>query len=227
MIKEKMTLTEALAEQKTLDKRIEKLISESTFIAVINEKTSAISAADTADKIKAGFQKVTDLMERRDAMKRAIVMANAKTELAVAGQKYTIAEAIDAKNHRMVLRSKLLNALANQANDAHMSYTRATQKIEQDAMNLVKTANGGILDSSANVKDLDIYKQYIEANKISLVDPLGLSDLMTKMLDEIDDFTLHVDTALAVTNAGTIIEFSYGEPDPVDTSADVETTVAE
>ena len=54
------------------------------------------------------------------------------------------------------------------------------------------------------------YENYLETNPIVLVDPLNLADKISALADEIDAFTLNVDTALAVINAKTIVTFSYG-----------------
>ena len=80
---EKMTVHKALAELKTMDDRISKAISSTTFVLAAKhsaEKINGVKVSDFKDKMRSGYQKVTDLIKRRDAMKRAVVLSNAVYE---------------------------------------------------------------------------------------------------------------------------------------------------
>ena len=102
MTTEKMTIHKALCELKTLDARITKCIGETEYVFAnkhSNDKVNGMTVAAYCDEIKSGYQRVTDLIKRRDAIKRAVVLSNAVTKVTVGGKEYTVAEAIEMKNH--------------------------------------------------------------------------------------------------------------------------------
>lgn len=211
MITESKTVTEILTELKTLDKRIERAIDESTFIGAISEKTSSISIDEMTTNIRAAYQKVMDMVDRRNAMKAALVLSNATTNVVVDGKTYTVAEAIDAKAHAMAYKKKLLSVMVSQAQKASRNYENMIAQRNSTAEDVAARVAGG---NNSEIKASDIYKQtydnYLETNPIVLVDPLALADKITALADEIDAFALNVDTALAVINAKTIVTFQYG-----------------
>lgn len=101
MTTEKMTIHKALCELKTLDARITKSIGETEYVFAnkhSNDKVNGMTVAAYCDEIKSGYQRVTDLIKRRDAIKRAVVLSNAVTKVTVGGKEYTVAEAIEMKN---------------------------------------------------------------------------------------------------------------------------------
>lgn len=100
MTTEKMTIHKALCELKTLDARITKCIGETEYVFAnkhSNDKVNGMTVAAYCDEIKSGYQRVTDLIKRRDAIKRAVVLSNAVTKVTVGGKEYTVAEAIEMK----------------------------------------------------------------------------------------------------------------------------------
>lgn len=205
---EKMTVTQALTELKLLGKRIEKTISDGTYIAAIQEKTSAKSIEDVKANITSSWQRSNDLITRYNAIKGAVAASNATAKVVVGTHEYTVAMAIDAKAHFMVYRKKLLEALTAQTRTAYNNYNNMTSKVEKDAMNLVKSSGEDTSNPDA-AKDLDIYKNYQKANAVTMVDPLGVDKLLVQMADDIDNFMVNVDTALSVANATTTIYIGY------------------
>ena len=105
MTKETMVVHRALAELKTMDSRIEKAIRNTVYVLAVKhsaEKINGVKVGDFKDNMKSSYQKVTDLMARRDAMKRAVVLSNATTKVKIGGVNYTVAEAIEIKNNRNI-----------------------------------------------------------------------------------------------------------------------------
>ena len=99
MNKEKMTIHRALAELKTIDSRIEKAISETRFCRSnkhSNEKINGKSIDDYIAETKSAYESINDLIRRRNAMKRAVVLSNAITNVTVGDEVMTVAEAIEA-----------------------------------------------------------------------------------------------------------------------------------
>lgn len=116
MTNETMTVHKALCELKTLDARIKKAVESSVYVFAnkhSNAKVSGLSVSDYCAEIKSAYQSATDLIARRDAIKRAVVLSNATTKVTVGGKEYTIAEAIEMKNHGIPTQQTLLNKLKN------------------------------------------------------------------------------------------------------------------
>ena len=217
MTKEKMTIHQALAELKTLDSRIYSAISSSDFVIAnkhSNEKINGKPIADYMKDVKSAYQKATDLIERRNAMKRAVIMSNAQTKVVVGDKEYTVAEAIDMKNNGIKNMELLLSKLANcniRANSEIQMHSG--ENIEQAAEKYVLSViNSQPKDSKMSIESdamQAIRKAYIENNTYDKIDPLGVDKLMESMRDNIDSFRTQVDAALSVSNAITVIEFEY------------------
>lgn len=217
MTTEKMTVHKALAELKTMDDRIMKSIRDNTYVLAVKhsaEKINGMTVKNFMDKMKSGYQKTTDLIARRDAMKRAVVLSNATTKVKVGDNEYTVAEAIEMKNHGMEFRSALLR----QMNSAYVS--AQTELNRNSGETLEKKAEKYVLDViNAQPKDSKmsvdseamkaLRKTYIENNTYDLVDPLDVAKIMEALDAEINEFNAEVDAALSVSNALTVIEFEY------------------
>lgn len=217
MTTEKMTVHKALAELKTMDDRIMKSIRDNTYVLAVKhsaEKINGMSVANFKEKMRSGYQKATDLIARRDAMKRAVVLSNATTKVQVGENEYTVAEAIEMKNHGMEFR----NALLRQMNSAYV--TAQNELARNSGETLEKKAEKYVLDViAAQPKDSKmtvdseamktLRKTYIENNTYDLVDPLDVAKIMETLDAEINEFNAEVDAALSVSNALTVIEFEY------------------
>lgn len=93
-----ISITRALAELKTLAARIGEITTRSWVTVKVNEKIGAKTAAEFGEEARSAYQSYTDLLERRNALKCAIVQSNAVTNVEIAGKIYTVAEAIERKN---------------------------------------------------------------------------------------------------------------------------------
>ena len=101
MQKEKMSVHRGLAEIKLLDSRIGRAITEGIYCTHnkrSNQKIQGMEIQDFKDKIiKSSFDKVEELIKRRQRIKSAIVKSNAMTDVEIAGNKMSVAEAIERK----------------------------------------------------------------------------------------------------------------------------------
>lgn len=91
MTTEKMNVQKALAELKILDDRIVKAIN--SVEACISNKHSNTKVKGVDIKVytgvmKSSYDKATDLIKRREAIKRAVVLSNAVTKVTVADKEY-------------------------------------------------------------------------------------------------------------------------------------------
>ena len=217
MTNEKMTVHKALAELKTMDDRISKAIRSTTYVLAVKhsaEKINGVKVNDFKDQMRSGYQKVTDLIRRRDAMKRAVVLSNATTKVKIGDTEYTVAEAIEMKNHGMDFRGELLRAMNNEYTNAQNELARnGGEAIEKKAEQYVLAVIAAQPKDSKMSVDSDAMKAlrqtYIENNTYDLVDPMGIAKVMETLDAEINEFNAEVDAALSVSNALTIIEFEY------------------
>lgn len=217
MTQEKMTIHRALSELKTMDDRIIKAIDDVTYVLAVKhsaEKIQGVPVADFKENIKSGYQKVQSLMARRDAMKRAVVLSNANTRVTVGDKEYTVAEAIEMKNHGMEYKRYLRNKLVSQQRTAQANLdTNSGETLEKKAEQYVLSVIGAQPKDSKMSVDSEamkaLRKTYIENNTYDLIDPLGVTKIMESLMDEINEFETEVDAALSVSNSLTVIEFEY------------------
>lgn len=217
MTHEQMTVHKGLAELKTIDGRINKAISEGVYVIAnkhSNEKIKGKSISDFKEAMKSSYQKATDLINRRNALKRAIVLSNANTKVTVGGVEYSVAEAIEIKNHGMEFKSTLMRTMAYQNDSAQTEINRNSgDAIEKRAEQYVLSVIQAQPKDSKMTIDSDamkaLRKTYIENNTYDLIDPLNVTDLIEKLTEEINEFNTEIDAALSVSNALTVIEFEY------------------
>lgn len=214
--REQMTIHKALSELKTIDNRIASAMKMTYVMAVKHpaEKINGVSVKDFTDKMKANYQKVTDLMARRDAIKRAVVLSNATTKVRVGDKEYTVAEAIEMKNKGVEFKKTLLHNISYAYKTAQAEMMRHSDEVlERDAEQYILSIIGAQpKDSKSSVDDNNmkaLRESYIKNNKYDLLDPLKVESLMEKLEAEINEFETEVDSALSVSNALTVIEFEY------------------
>lgn len=214
---EKMTVHKALAELKTMDARITKAIHETPYVLAVKhsaEKINGVKVPDFQDQMRSGYQKVNDLIKRRDAMKRAIVLSNAITKVKIGDKEMTICEAIDAKNHSMEFKDMLLRSMTSAYTAAQNELVRnGGEALEKKAEQYVLAVIAAQPKDSKMSVDSDAMKTlrqtYIDNNTYDLVDPMNIAKVMEKLDAEINEFNAEVDAALSCSNALTVIEFEY------------------
>ena len=121
MTTKKMTVHKALAELKIVDDRIVSAINGGTYCVAnkhSNEKIKGVPVEDYKAVMQGYYDKATDLIKRRNAIKRAVVLSNATTKVSINGVEYTVAEAIEMKNHGVEFDEKMLDVLNKQYNKA-------------------------------------------------------------------------------------------------------------
>lgn len=217
MTTEKMTVHKALAELKTIDSRINSAIAEGSYVVAnkhSNEKIGGKTISDYKEHMKASHQKVCDLIARRNAIKRAVVLSNAITKVKVGNDELTVAEAIEMKNHGMEFKANYLRAVAYQNQVAQNELTRNSgEAIEKRAEQYVLSVIQAQPKDAKMTVDSDsmqaLRKDYIKNNTYDLIDPLNVNKIIEELTDEINEFNTEVDAALSVSNALTVIEIEY------------------
>ena len=100
----KMTIHQALAELKMLTKKIDQHYNDTyvTYKLKKVDKIRGVAVSEIAATMGSDYQSVRDLIKRYDMIKSAIVASNAETTVVIGSDTYTVAHAIDIKNHIIV-----------------------------------------------------------------------------------------------------------------------------
>lgn len=212
MNKETMTVHMALAEMKTIEKRIEKAIDAIVPIGTrenASKNVNGIAVKKFEDDAKSGETRAVDLIRRQNAMKSALYRYNTSKEIEVAGVKMTIAEALWLMKHGMDQKKALL---------AHYerAYAKAVKDAEKGNGEALNAAAEKVAESAYSTKNdskseeyLKIVDQYKESHRIVYVDPLNLKDRITELSEEIAKFSAEVDARIQTANATTEISIEY------------------
>ena len=213
MTTETMNVHQALAELKMMDKRIEKAIQARDWVTTnkhSNTKIDGVTVGEWVAEAKADYQKVMDLIRRRDALKRAVVNSNAVTKVLIAGVEYTVAEAIDKKNHGTQFLSMMARRLAHAYNTTKMVVDRENgTRLEDRADAFVKSLIGNT-DTKGMTEEIKTRREdFIAAQTLDVVDPIGAVKEMERLEEEVSSFLTNVDAALSVSNAITQIIVEY------------------
>lgn len=199
----KMSITEALVELKTLDARINKSIAIRWCGVVKCKDEKDPKTLEIAESIKAKYQSVTDLIEERAKIKSAIVKSNAVTEVTVAGETMTVAEAIERKSSidyekdlLSEMQTHLIGCMSEVGNENRKVATRFDAILEK----LVGSDRNNISEEHKAIAET-----YRQANEVMLLDPLNLESKIEALEKKITDFESNIDVALSMSNATTFI----------------------
>lgn len=213
MTTEKMTVHKALCELKTLDSRIQKCMQQNPFVFAnkhANSKVAGVSVGDYCKGVQASYQSANDLIARRDAIKRAVTLSNATVKVTIGGKEYTVAEAIELKNHGVPLKQMLLKKLDSDNRRARMEADKNNGDVlELRADEYVKSLYGNVDMKGASDEIKKVRADFIAAQTMEIVDPIHIADEMARLEKEINDFMVEIDSALSVSNALTELEISY------------------
>ena len=212
MIHEKMTVHKALAELKTLDDRINSEITGSVFVRANrhnNMKIFGKTIPDFMADTESSYQSVKALINRRNAMKRAVVLSNAITKVNIGGVEYTVAEAIEMNNHGMENLVELRNCLREQYSSVkRMVESENGDKLVKACENYIQATFG--TNENIYIPDIEMaQKVYMTNNTYDIVTGFDIEKVIKELTDRIDAFKAEVDSALSVSNALTVIEFDY------------------
>lgn len=214
MTTESMTVHKALVELKILDKKIGIEINEAEFCTcakVSASKINGMTPDEYKDDTKSVYDRIRDLIRRRDAIKRAISKSNATTVVTINGEEYTVAEAIYMNQTGVTLKQELLNRMKARYNSVLSLIERNNVQVGIKGEEFVKNYTGDKADKvELNSDEVQkIYNDFVDRNKFDLLTGIQIKDEIKKLGDWIDSFKAEVDSALSVSNAVTMIEVSY------------------
>lgn len=207
---EKLSITRALTELKTLNARIDRKIDELIPLDLTTPKFQgkALKTNKTVEQFnkdtKADYESLNDLIKRRTALKAAITLSNAITKVKILSKEMTVAECIEYKA-LLPYKTKLLSRLKTNRSVINKEMEQARLGLEQSLQNMLQQSAGK--DRKANPDEYDaIAKPFIEHNKTELVDPLKIDEEIKKLDEEITKFTQDIDIVLSESNSKTEIE---------------------
>jgi len=195
----KITITRALTELKTLDKRIQKAIDSGSFVSIQGQ---FYKPDEHTKKAESNYQSITDLLERRKKIKSLIVMSNAFTKVTICGKEMTIAEAIETKSSIKHL-DNLVNRLKAQYAQANRTVENINDKVRRD---LESKTN---MTSEKNDTKIDLHefsKTYVDMHGVKLYDPIKVASKIEELEEYVSGFKSEVDFVLTEKNSTTYIE---------------------
>ncbi len=217
MTTETMTITRALAEVKHLKNRFDRSLADSRFVALAQGQDDAkrlfgdlglVPIAQFETSAKAAIQGCEDQLKRYRAIRRALIAANATTNVTIGKETMTIAEAIERKGS-IALDIQLLNTLRHQYTQAQSANSQLEQRlqetIERSVLQLYGNDRTKITEEQTKVVSDAKRREFAP----SLVDPISIVKRIEALTASIEDFTNEVNYVLSEANASTKITVEY------------------
>lgn len=194
-----ISITRALVELKTLDKRIQKQIDCAVFVSFKGQFHQPVEASKDAI---ASFQCINDLIERRKKIKSAIIKCNATTKVNICGQEMTVAEAIETKSS-IKHKKNLLGVMKNQFGSTNTTVENINARVRKELENKSSREN----DKEKQQMSLEEFsKMYVSLHGVEIFDPLKISQKIEQLEQYIIKFEQEVDYILAEKNAISLID---------------------
>jgi hypothetical protein len=213
MTNEQMTVHKALAELKVIGDRIDKTISQGVYCKAnkhSNDKINGVSVEEFKAQIQGSWDKANDLIKRRNAIKRAVVLSNATTKVKIGDNEMTVAEAIEMKNSGMSYKRNLMNTMNQQFVSAIKTIDKENgETLNQKAENYVVGLFGSKEGKTNNDELEKVRKEYINNNSFDLIDTIKVREKIDALEKEISDFETEIDSMLSTSNAITVITVEY------------------
>lgn len=213
MTQQKMNVHKALCEVKMLDKRIAEEINNAVFCGAnkhMDKKISGKSIEEAKTSMRSEYNKIDDLIRRRNAIKKAISLSNAIAKITVGDKEMTVAEAIELKNSGILHKQDLLATLSTQYDHAKSVIESSNgDRLSQQADNYIVSMYGSKEKTADNAEINEARRVYIENNSYELVEGFDVEKAIASLKTEIDMFVANVDSALSTSNAVTMIEIEY------------------
>lgn len=209
----KMSVTRALNEVKLIDAKIEKAICNSFFVGTKSAKDKKVfennvSEDEFVENCKSKLQSIRDLTNRRKEIKSKIVLSNADTIVEIGSVKMSKADAIERKSS-IELEKMLLSKLKQDLLSAEKRIVSENEKVEKRIEKLTESYVGKETNNKELVENAEkLAKTTRESEKVDLVDPIKIRDLIEKTENEIMEFENNVDFVLSESNSITMIEIN-------------------
>jgi hypothetical protein len=201
---QRMSVTQALPELKLLEKRIYKATESIQGWCKIAHNGAPVDKEKHRRETESQLQSFQDLLKRRDAIKRAIILSNATSRVKIGSWEGTVAEAIEYKTSIRMKRD-LLDSMKACLQVKRTEYEQLKAQVDGRLERLLQSELGK--DVKTNPETITaLTNSFRENNKVELVDPLDLATKITTLEEELDAFQTNVDWVLSESNGKTIIE---------------------
>lgn len=201
---QRMSVTQALPELKLLEKRIDKVMDSIESWCKVSHNGAPVEKDKHKKETEAQLQSFQDLLKRRDAIKRSIILSNARTKVKIGQWEGTVAEAIEYKSSIRFKRN-LLDSMKSALQQKRNEYEAMKAQVDGRLERLLQSELGK--DVKTNPETITaLTNSFRENNKVELVDPLDLAARVQALEDELDAFETNVDWVLSESNGKTVIE---------------------
>ena len=206
----KISVARALAEQKLIDKKIEKQLSGAKYCAYKRGKKSetsdGVSVEEFTKNVKSSYESVQKLIKQKNSIKSAIVQSNANTIVRIGEIEMSVAAAIERKR-TIVLEQHMLDGMKNDFISTKTMVERNNLQVQTKLDSLLESNFGAGKGGSAKTEEVEaISKPYLENNQVTMIDPIGIDSKIQALESEIDEFVKNVDFALNESNVTTMID---------------------
>ena len=209
MSKQTMSVHRALAELKTYEDRIQKAMQASFVVA--NQKNNDKIQGKTIDEINSiiqgNFDSYFALVENQRRIKAAVVASNAVTKVKIAGEEYTVAEAIERKA-KLKYDERFLLTLKAQFTEQNNRVDRANNELPAKLETYLQQILGP-KDKRTAEEITQHTELYEKKYKWELVDPCDIMNKIKELEERILTFKTEVDYVLSESNALTQIEVEF------------------
>jgi len=213
-----ITLTEALAKLKLLDKKIQKKLYEIKLENIylidiqIGKSPKGKYTGLTSDEIAAQSQSYIDslnqLIKNKNELKGKLAQANAVTTLSINGKEYTIVEAIERKRG-LEQEKEFVSALKNELSNIQNEYQRENEKAKNTVEKLLESRLGSDAKNQSAEETQKLSEGLIELYQAKIIDPINLQAFIETKEEEINNFETEVDIQLSIVNANTKINVDF------------------
>jgi hypothetical protein len=204
----KLSLHELLGEIKLLEKRIEKEISQVTFITIKKNSSKAVNYTYTEDeynkKVISQYTSINDLIKLRDEYKHALMYKNSITDVKIGEVNYKIVDVIDHK-YAIQFKEDLLEQMKKQYNEITRKSVSLDSEIKT-GMDALINQMGGKEKKVSDETITSMTESYLNNMGYRIIDPIKLKEKMELLENEIDTFKTKVDTSLSNINSQTFVE---------------------
>ncbi len=200
-----ISINRALSELKLVTKKIGQKQGDLAIANGFRIDTPEDEITRFIESASAKIAQVKGLIERRNILKQAIVMSNAKTMVKVAGKDLTVAEAIERKSSIELEKSfckKLRESYYNQKTGLENHNKKVGEDADKHAAKVLA------VDTEGNKGDgyTAIVDAYVKQNGGKLAAPQGIEKTIEDMQDTTDEFESDVDFILSESNIKTMID---------------------
>jgi len=197
-----MSVTQGLSELKLVRNRLESGVEHAKFV-VLKKKRDLIDPTAFSAQTISGYQSIMDLLARYNRIKSQIVQSNAATNVTIAGQEYTVADAVERKRS-IEYEKTLLAKMKRHWERVREEFTEHSEAEQARVDRLVTTELGK--ESRTNVEVVsNLTETFLAQNRAEILDPLNLAERIKTLEKQIEEFETQVDWVLSEANGRTLI----------------------